>query len=210
MPQRQLEKMFEPDSVAIIGASEKEGSVGESLMKNVLDGYQGEIYPVNPNRETIMEIEAFESVGEVPGEVDVAVIAIPAKLVPETIDECGEAGIKNAIVISAGFGETGKEGKKLEEKLEKKRKEHGIRILGPNCLGLIRPGSNLNLSFLRKKPKEGGVAFISQSGAMGSAILDWAAEAHVGFSSFVSVGNMTDLNFGDLIDYFGEETDHGR
>ena len=205
MPAEKLENIFEPDSVAMIGASEKEGSVGATVMKNILSGYEGQVYPVNPNRETVMDIESFDKVSDIPEPVDVAVIATPAPTVPGIIEECGEVGIEAAIIISAGFGESGEEGRKLEKQLEEKRKQTNMRILGPNCLGIIRPGSNINLSFLRKEPAEGGVAFISQSGAMGSAILDWSTEAHVGFSSFVSVGNMTDIDFGDLIDYFGQD-----
>lgn len=205
MPAKNLDKIFEPESVAIIGASEKEGSVGATLMTNVLDGYQGQVYPVNPNRETIMDIEAFSNVGNITEPVDLAVIATPAPTVPGIIDECGEAGIDGAIIISAGFGETGQEGEKLERQLKENRAKHNMRIVGPNCIGVMRPSSNLNLSFLRRRPEEGEVAFISQSGAMGSAILDWSAEAQVGFSSFVSVGNMIDVDFGDLIDYFGQD-----
>ncbi|MCF7876229.1 bifunctional acetate--CoA ligase family protein/GNAT family N-acetyltransferase [Candidatus Bipolaricaulota bacterium] len=205
MPAEKLDNIFKPESLAVVGASEKEGSVGATLMKNIVEGFEGEIYPVNINRDTVMDIEAFSSVKEIDNEVDLAVIATPAKTVPDIIDESGKAGIDAAIVISAGFSETGKEGKKLEEKLEAKREKHGMRILGPNCLGTIRPGANLNLTFLRKDPAAGKVAFLSQSGAMGSAILDWSTKAKVGFSSFVSVGNMLDIDYGDLIDYFGQD-----
>ncbi|MFP4588553.1 MAG: bifunctional acetate--CoA ligase family protein/GNAT family N-acetyltransferase [Candidatus Bipolaricaulota bacterium] len=205
MPAEDLDSMFEPESVAIIGASEKEGSVGATLMNNILDGYEGQVYPVNPNRDSVMEIESFASVGEIPNPVDLAVIATPAPTVPDIVDQCGEKGVESVIIITAGFSETGEQGVELERKLGEVRDKHDCRILGPNCLGLIRPSSNLNLTFTRKDPSEGGVAFISQSGAMGSAILDWSEEARVGFSSFVSVGNMTDIDFGDLIDYFGED-----
>lgn len=205
MQTEKLDKIFEPDSVAIIGASEKEGSVGATLIENVLEKFEGEIYPVNPSRESVMGVESFSNVTDIPNPVDLAVIATPAKTVPDIISECGEAGIEAAIVISAGFSETGEEGRKLEEEIKRRGSEHEMRILGPNCLGVIRPGSSLNLTFLRKQPSEGEVAFISQSGAMGSAILDWSEEARVGFSSFVSVGNMIDVDFGDLIDYFGQD-----
>ena len=205
MPAKKLDNIFKPESLAVIGASEKEGSVGATLMQNIVEGFEGDIYPVNINREEVMGIEAFSSVSDIEGEVDLAVVATPAKTVPGIIDECGEAGIDSSIVISAGFSETGKEGKKLEEKLEKTRKKHDMRILGPNCLGTIRPGADLNLTFLRKNAAAGKVAFLSQSGAMGSAILDWSTRAKVGFSAFVSVGNMMDIDFGDLIDYFGQD-----
>ncbi|MBS3812697.1 bifunctional acetate--CoA ligase family protein/GNAT family N-acetyltransferase, partial [Candidatus Bipolaricaulota bacterium] len=205
MPGEKLDKIFKPESVAVIGASEKEGSVGATLMKNIVEGFDGEIYPVNLNRDSVMDIEAASNVKEINADVDLAVIATPAKTVPGIVGECGEAGIEAGIVISAGFSETGNEGKKIEEDLNKARKKYNMRILGPNCLGAIRPGTNLNLTFLRKNPDVGNVAFLSQSGAMGSAILDWSTEAKVGFSSFVSVGNMMDIDFGDLIDYFGQD-----
>lgn len=205
MPAEKLDKIFKPESLAIIGASEKEGSVGATLMRNVVEGFEGDIYPVNINRDEVMDIEAFSSVGEIEEDVDLALIATPAKTVPGIVDDCGEAGIEAAIIISAGFSETSSEGKELEEKISEKRKKHGMRILGPNCLGTIRPESNLNMTFLRKDPAAGKVAFLSQSGAMGSAILDWSTKAKVGFSAFVSVGNMMDIDFGDLIDYFGQD-----
>lgn len=205
MPAEKLDKIFKPESLAIIGASEKEGSVGATLMQNIVEGFEGDIYPVNINREEVMEIEAFSSVGEIEEDVDLALIATPAKTVPGIVDDCGKAGIEAAIIISAGFSETGNQGKKLEEKISANRKKHGMRILGPNCLGTIRPGANLNMTFLRKDAAAGKVAFLSQSGAMGSAILDWSTKAKVGFSAFVSVGNMMDIDFGDLIDYFGQD-----
>ncbi|MBS3825392.1 bifunctional acetate--CoA ligase family protein/GNAT family N-acetyltransferase [Candidatus Bipolaricaulota bacterium] len=205
MPAEKLDKIFKPESLAVIGASEKEGSVGYTLMENIVNLFEGDIYPVNINRDEVMDIEAFSSVSEIENEVDLAVIATPAKTVPDIVDECGKSGIEAAIVISAGFSETGDEGKKLENAIEEKRKKHEMRILGPNCLGTIRPGDNVNLTFLRKDPAAGKVAFLSQSGAMGSAILDWSTKAKVGFSAFVSVGNMLDIDFGDLIDYFGQD-----
>ncbi|MFP4135765.1 MAG: GNAT family N-acetyltransferase [Candidatus Acetothermia bacterium] len=205
MPAEKLDNIFKPESLAIIGASEKEGSVGATLMQNIVEGFEGDIYPVNINREEVMNIQAFSSVGEIDEEVDLALIATPAKTVPGIVDECGEAGIESAIIISAGFSETGNKGKELEKQISANRKKHGMRILGPNCLGTIRPGQNLNMTFLRKDPATGKVAFLSQSGAMGSAILDWSTRAKVGFSAFVSVGNMMDIDFGDLIDYFGQD-----
>lgn len=205
MPAEKLDKIFKPESVAVVGASEKEGSVGATLMHNIVEGFDGEIYPVNINRDSVMDIEAASNVKDIKADVDLAVIATPAKTVPGIVGECGESGIEAAIVISAGFSETGSKGKKIERELDEVRKSYKMRILGPNCLGAIRPGANLNLTFLRKNPDAGNVAFLSQSGAMGSAILDWSTEAKVGFSSFVSVGNMMDIDFGDLIDYFGQD-----
>jgi acetyltransferase len=202
---KNLEKIFEPESIAVIGASEKHGSVGADLMNNILDGYDGSIYPVNPNRDSVMGLDSYSSVGEIGREVDLGVVATPASTVPGIVKQMGEAGVDAAVVISAGFSEADKEGEKLEEELKRASEDYGVRIVGPNCIGVIRPSSNLSASFLRKQPNQGDVAFISQSGAMGSGILDWAEEAHVGFSSFVSVGNMIDVDFADLIDYFGQD-----
>ncbi|MBS3788361.1 bifunctional acetate--CoA ligase family protein/GNAT family N-acetyltransferase [Candidatus Bipolaricaulota bacterium] len=204
---KNLEKIFDPNSIAVVGASEKEGSVGADLMDNIVGNYQGEVYPVNPNRKSVMGINAFPSVTEIGKKVDLGVIATPAPTVPGIVKEMGETGIKAAVVITAGFSEADEEGSKLEEELKRVSRKYGVRIVGPNCIGVIRPSSNLSASFLRKQPREGSVAFISQSGAMGSGILDWAKEAHVGFSSFVSVGNMIDVDFADLIDYFGQDPD---
>ena len=131
-----------------------------------------------------------------------AIIATPAKTVADVVEECGKAGVKGVVIISAGFKETGNEGKVLEERILEISKKYGIRVLGPNCIGLIRPRINLNATFLDKMPKSGNIAFISQSGALGSVILDWAIHENVGFSNFVSIGSMIDVDFGDLIDYF--------
>ncbi|MFB6089283.1 MAG: acetate--CoA ligase family protein [Candidatus Aenigmatarchaeota archaeon] len=202
-----IKKLFEPDSVAVIGASEKEGSVGRDLIENLKDGFDGEIYPINPNHGSILGIDTYSSVKDVGRKIDLAVVAVPAKIVPKVIDECGQAGISSSIIISAGFSESGSDGDILEEELEEKRKEYEMRIIGPNCMGVLSPPKNINLSFLKKKPTEGKIAFVSQSGALGSAMLDWSTESGVGFSSFVSVGNMMDVDFGDLIEYFGQDED---
>lgn len=205
MPVEKLEKIFEPKNVAVIGATDKEGSVGLSLMNNLSDRSQGKVYPINPNRDNVLEIETHSNVKEIPEPVDLGVIATPAPTVPDIVKECGEAGIPGLIIISAGFSETGSKGKKLEEEIAKIREEYGMRILGPNCLGVINPHQDLNATFTEQMPEKGGVTFISQSGALASSTLDWAIFAQFGFSSFVSVGNMVDINFGDLIDYFGRD-----
>jgi acetyltransferase len=144
-------------------------------------------------------------VKELEDAVDLAIVATPVSTVPGIIEECGEIGIPTAIIISAGFKETGPEGQALEKRISEIRKKHGMRILGPNCLGLIVPSISLNASFADQMPTHGAIALISQSGALATAILDWSVMARVGFSSFVSLGNMLDVNFGDLIDYFGED-----
>jgi acetyltransferase len=201
-----LDKIFNPRSVAIIGASDEEGSVGYALMKNFIDlGFEGKVYPVNIRKTEILGLKAYQSVDQIPEPVDLAVIATPAKSVPDIVEQCGKAGIKGLIIISAGFKEIGVEGKALEDKILEIKNKYGLRIIGPNCLGVIRPSVKLNATFINKTPKPGNIAFISQSGALGSAILDWAIQENIGFSNFVSVGSMLDVDFGDLIDYFGTD-----
>ncbi|MEM3673137.1 MAG: GNAT family N-acetyltransferase [Candidatus Bathyarchaeia archaeon] len=201
-----LDKIFNPQSVAVIGASDEEGSVGRALMKNFLEsGFKGKVYPVNIRKTEILGLKTYQTVGQIPEPVDLAVIATPAKTVPEVVEQCGKAGIKGIIIISAGFKETGPEGKALEDKILEIKRQYDLRILGPNCLGVIRPSIGLNATFINAMPKPGNVAFISQSGALGSAILDWAIHENIGFSNFVSVGSMIDVDFGDLIDYFGTD-----
>lgn len=201
-----LDKIFNPQSVAIIGASDAEGSVGYAIVKNFTRlGYAGKVYFVNIRKPEILGVKTYPTVEQIPEHIDLAIIATPAKTVPDIIEECGRAGVKGAIIVSAGFKETGPEGKALEEKILETAKKFGIRIIGPNCIGIIRPRINLNATFVDKVPKPGNVAFLSQSGALGSAILDWAIHENIGFSNFVSVGSMIDVDFGDLIDYFGTD-----
>jgi len=201
-----LAKIFNPKSVAIIGASDEEGTVGYALTKNFTElGFEGKVYPVNIRKTEILGLKAYQTVEQIPEPIDLAVIATPAKTVPDVVEQCGKIGIKGIIIISAGFKETGPEGKALEEKITEIKKQYGLRIIGPNCLGIIRPSLRLNATFMNKTPKSGNIAFISQSGALGSAILDWAVHENIGFSNFVSVGSMIDVDFGDLIDYFGTD-----
>ncbi|OGD44486.1 acetyl CoA synthetase subunit alpha [Candidatus Bathyarchaeota archaeon RBG_13_46_16b] len=201
-----LDKIFHPKSVAIIGASDEEGTVGCALMKNFRElGFEGKLYPVNIRKSEVFGLQAFPSVDQIPETVDLAVIATPARTVPDIVEQCGKMGVKGLIIISAGFKEIGAEGKALEEKITQLKKEYGVRIIGPNCLGIIRPSNRLNATFISKMPKPGNIAFISQSGALGSAILDWALHENIGFSNFVSIGSMIDVDFGDLIDYFGTD-----
>ncbi len=201
-----LDKIFNPKSIAVVGASDEEGSVGYALMKNFMDAkFEGKIFPVNIRKSDVLGFKAFPNVDQIPESVDLAVIATPSKTVPDVLEQCGKAGINGVIIISAGFKEIGAEGKALEEKIVEIKKKYGIRIIGPNCLGVIRPTNLLNATFLSKMPKPGHIAFISQSGALGSAILDWAIHEKIGFSNFVSLGSMIDVDFGDLIDYFGTD-----
>ncbi|MDO8124340.1 MAG: CoA-binding protein, partial [Candidatus Hermodarchaeota archaeon] len=201
-----LDKIFNPRSVAIVGASEEEGTVGQILMTNLTQsGFDGKVYPVNIRRKEIMGQKAYPRVGEIPDSIDLAIIATPAKTVPSIVEECGKAGIIGIIIISAGFREIGEEGRDLEKQLTELKNQYNLRIIGPNCFGIIRPNIKLNGTFAESMPRAGNIAFISQSGALGSAILDWANEQNIGFSHFVSVGSMIDVDFGDLIDYFGTD-----
>lgn len=201
-----MEPIFNPKTVALIGATEREGAVGTTLMKNLLLG-QGSrnVYPINPGRESVMGVKCYPRVGNLPEPVDLAVIATPATTVPAVVAECGQAGVKGVVIISAGFRETGQKGRELEDEIHALRTRYGMRIVGPNCVGVIRPPVSLNASFLRRNPEPGSVAFISQSGALGAAILDWAISSGIGFSLFASLGSMLDVDFGDLIDFLGTD-----
>lgn len=201
-----LREFFRPSSVAIIGASRSPGKLGYVLLKNILEsGYRGPIYPINPNAEEILGIKCYPSVLDVDGEVELAVVAIPAGLVPAVAEECGRKGVKAMIVISAGFRESGREGYALERRLIEIGSIYGMRILGPNCLGLIDTWTPINLTFASGMPKRGEIGFISQSGALGTAILDWMIKHGIGFSSFISLGNKADLDEVDFIEALGED-----
>ncbi|MCE5267528.1 MAG: bifunctional acetate--CoA ligase family protein/GNAT family N-acetyltransferase [Planctomycetaceae bacterium] len=206
---RNLDKIFEPHRVAVIGASDAPSSVGYMVLRNLVgSGFRGVVYPVNPKRESVQGIQAYKDVGSLPHAPDLAVICTPAASVPVLVRQCGEAGTRGVVIISAGFREIGDEGRKLEQLVrDEQRKFEGMRILGPNCLGLIVPGINLNASFAAATPGKGHIGFISQSGALCASVLDWALDEGIGFSYFVSVGNMLDVSMGDLIDYFGSATE---
>ena len=201
-----LDKMFKPKSIAIIGATDKIGKTGYRIFRNLIgSGYNGVVYPVNPKKESIQGVAAYKSINDVPKVVDLAIIVTPANVVCDVVEECGKKGIKGILIISAGFKEIGKEGKKLEQKLLELKEKYGLRIVGPNCVGYSLPYLNLNATFASSMPDRGNIALFSQSGAICGAILDWAAAAKVGFSAFISVGSMLDVDFGDLIDYFGRD-----
>lgn len=200
----QLDKIFRPGSIAVVGASNKEGSVGYSLMKNLLSGgFDGKIFPVNLKHKEIHKIPCFNSVRQIAESVDLAVIATPALTVPEVLKECGETGIRGAVILSAGFKEAGKQGEELYQQILTVARKYKIRIIGPNCVGFINPSLGINASFLSRMALPGKIALISQSGALCASILDWAVDQNVGFSNFVSVGSMIDVDLADLIDYFG-------
>ena len=201
-----LDALFNPRSVAIIGASRTPGKVGHVLTRNVLEsGYPGDIIPINPNAEEILGLKAYPSVLDVPGEIDLAVVSIPADYVLRVADECGRKGVKALVVITAGFKETGHEGAALERQLVEVGEKYGMRIQGPNCLGLINTSIPLNLSFAAAMPRKGRIGFISQSGALGTAVLDWVIQEGIGFHSFVSLGNKADLDEVDFIEAMGED-----
>jgi len=201
-----LDKIFNPRKIAVIGASDREKSVGAKLLRNLIGvGYKGVVYPVNPFRPTVQGITAYPNIRKIPWQVDLAIIATPAHTVPQIIDECGKAGVSGVIIVSAGFKETGEEGKALEKQIVEYKNQYNMRIIGPHSLGVMRPKIKLNATFANKTANSGKIAFISQSAALCASVLDWAAEAHVGFSAVVSVGSKLDVDFGDLIDYFGTD-----
>jgi acetyltransferase len=205
-----LRELFRPGSVAVIGASRSPGKIGYVLLKNLLEsGYRGSIYPINPNAEEVLGLRCFPSVLDVDDEVELAVVAIPAELVPPVAEQCGRKGVKAMIVISAGFREVGREGHALERKLTEIGSAYGMRILGPNCLGLIDTWTPINMTFASGMPKRGEIGFISQSGALGTAILDWMIKRGIGFSRFISLGNKADLDEVDFIEAMGEEESVG-
>ncbi|MCB0160178.1 MAG: acetate--CoA ligase family protein, partial [Caldilineaceae bacterium] len=201
-----MDAIFSPRNVAVIGASEQEGSVGRTLLWNLISNpFGGTIYPVNPKRDNVLGIHAYDSVGDVPAQVDLAVIATPARTVPDIIEECVDAGVKGAIIISAGFKEIGEEGGRLEQEILAKARRGRMRIIGPNCLGVMSPLTGINATFAQGMARPGSIGFISQSGALCTAVLDWSIQENVGFSAFVSIGSMLDVDWGDLIYYLGDD-----
>ena len=201
-----LDAIFHPRSIAVVGATEKAGSVGRTILWNLLASpFGGTVYPVNPTRPAILGVKAYPSVGAIGEPVDLAVIVTPANGVPDLVVECGEAGIKGVIIISAGFKEIGEEGAALERRVLEAARRYGIRVVGPNCLGVMNPIDRMNATFAAGIANPGRVGFISQSGALLTAILDWAAHENVGFSSIVSLGSMLDVGWGDIINYLGDD-----
>jgi acetyltransferase len=200
-----LDPIFKPTSVALIGASERAGSVGRNVLWNLISSpFGGTIYPVNPKRNNVLGIRTYTSLQALPEVPDLVVVCTPAESVPPLMKECVELGIPGGIVISAGFKETGEAGQKLENEITETIQGR-MRIIGPNCLGVMNPVLGLNATFANAMARPGNVAFISQSGALCTAVLDWSMRENVGFSSFVSIGSMLDVNWGDLIDYFGND-----
>ncbi|MCG3177102.1 MAG: Protein lysine acetyltransferase Pat [Candidatus Omnitrophica bacterium] len=203
-----LDAIFRPKSVAIIGATEKTGSVGKALLENLTEApFRGELYAVNPKYREIGGLDCYKSILDCPAPVSLAVIATPAPTIPQVIEDCGKAGVKGAIVISAGFKERGAEGEALEKQTLEIARRYGIRLIGPNCLGVMNTRWGLNATFAAGSALKGNVGFISQSGALCTAVLDWSRGENIGFSAFISAGSMADVGWGDLIDYLGDDPD---
>ncbi|MES9862921.1 MAG: bifunctional acetate--CoA ligase family protein/GNAT family N-acetyltransferase [Candidatus Thiodiazotropha sp. LLP2] len=202
MQSHYLTPLFSPKSVAMFGASERENSVGEVVFRNLISsGYKGSIYPINPKHKEIQGIKAFKSIQEIDESVELVVVATPAKTIPAIVEACGLHGVKTMIILSAGFRESGPAGLRIEERVVEVAKEFGIRFIGPNCLGLIRPDQGINITFGNNNAKPGNLALVSQSGAICTAILDWAETNDIGFSTVISTGISADLDFGDYLDY---------
>lgn len=209
-----IKSFFKPSSVAVIGASAKKGKVGNVVLNNiiygsdeneragVIGGFKGDIYPINPSTDEISGIKAYDSILKIPSEVDMAVLCIPPKAINSVIDDCGKKGIRSLVVITAGFSEMGEEGKKLEQDMLNTAKKHNVRIIGPNCLGIISPYSDLNATFGDAVPRKGPISFASQSGALCTSVIQYSFEEFLGFSNFVSIGNKADVDDADLIEYF--------
>ena len=197
-----LSSLFTPGSLVVFGASDRKGSVGQVVFDNILtSGFSGAVYAVNPGHKKVREQKAFASVRDIKQNIDLAIVATPAKTVPDIVEACGEHGIRMMLILSAGFRETGEAGRQLEDQVVRIASRYGIRLMGPNCLGIIRPDKKLNATFGYNNALPGNIAFVSQSGAICTAILDWAELNGIGFSAVVSTGVAADLDFGDYLDY---------
>ncbi len=203
-----LDALFNPESIALIGAAREPDKVGHSILKNLIEfSFKGDIYPINPKARELLGLKVYPSILDVANDVEQAIIAIPPNLILDVLPQCAKKGIKVAIVITAGFKEAGGDGTRLEEELKDRAKGLGIRLLGPNCLGIINTKNNLNATFAAGMLPRGEIAFFSQSGALGIAILDWAVGNRVGFSKFISLGNKADLSEIDMIEYLANDPD---
>ncbi len=202
MKKHYLNKIFEPQSVAVVGASDREESVGGQVLRNIREsGFQGVIYPVNPKHDTVQGMKAYASISDIDHPIELVVIAIPAVAIPQVMRECGEHGVGAAVVLSAGFGEIGKRGQALQNEIVDIARTYDIPLVGPNCLGVIRPRAGLNATFAKSGVKSGHVALVAQSGAFCTALLDWADSSGFGFSAVASLGATADIGFGHVLDY---------
>ncbi|MGC2473607.1 MAG: CoA-binding protein, partial [Candidatus Sulfotelmatobacter sp.] len=201
-----LEPLFRPRSVAVIGATDRAGTVGRTVISNLLESkFPIKVFAVNPAHDEILKIKTHKRIGDIQGGIDLAIVVTPAHVVPQIIGECVDSGVKSAVVISAGFREQGHGGALLEDEIQKHLTRGTLRLIGPNCMGFMNPTIGLNATFAKSMPQKGSVAFLSQSGALQTAILDWSLKEHVGFSAIVSTGSMLDVGWGDLIYYFGDD-----
>jgi len=201
-----LERVFSPKCVTVIGASERAGSVGRTILWNLISSpFGGTVYPVNAKRSNVLGIKTYPCVTELPEVPDLAVVVTPAATVPKVVRECARAGIRGLVIISAGFKEIGERGIQLEREILWIAQKAQLRVIGPNCLGVMRPPTGLNATFANGVALPGSVAFVSQSGALLTAILDWSLRERVGFSCLASLGSMLDVGWGDLIDYLGDD-----
>jgi acetyltransferase len=201
-----LDVFFSPRTIAVIGGTETPGSVGRAIVQNLLNhSFRGKIFPVHPKRSKVFGLRSYPKVTTISEKIDLAVIATPAATVPGIVVECVEAGVRGAVIISAGFKETGPEGAELERRILATARRGGLRLIGPNCLGVMAPATGLNATFVGAMARPGNVGFVSQSGALCAAVLDWSLRENVGFSAFVSIGSMLDVGWGDLIDYLGDD-----
>jgi acetyltransferase len=201
-----LENIFHPKSIAVVGASERLGSVGRAVMRNLVEaGFEGRLHPVNPKHRSIMGRTAYPSLNHVEGPLDLVVVATPIETVPEIIAQCRHIDAAGAVVISSGGKETGENGRQVERQIHQAAADSRLRIIGPNCLGIMCTASRLNASFAARMPLAGKLAFVSQNGAIGAAILDYSVKEHIGFSYFISLGSMLDVGFGDIIDFLGAD-----
>ena len=207
---RPLDSIFTPQSVAVVGATEKPGSVGRTVLWNLISSpFGGTVFPINPKRPNILGLKAYPTLADAPDAVELAVIVTPAPTIPGVIDECVAAGVRGAIIISAGFKEVGPEGEELERQVLERARRGGIRVVGPNCLGVMNPVGGLNATFAAGMARAGSVGLVSQSGALLTAILDWSLRENVGFSSVVSLGSMLDVGWGDIIYHLGDDPQTG-
>ncbi|MCX6707050.1 MAG: CoA-binding protein, partial [Candidatus Woesearchaeota archaeon] len=210
-----LDPLFNPEKIAVIGASRDEKSVGYGILKNLVRGcvfeneyckpFRGRIYAINPNADEILGVKCRSTILKVEDPIDLAIIAVPAKIVKKEVMECVQKKVKSIIIVSAGFAEMGKDGKKLQDEAAEICKKAKIPLVGPNCLGVIRPSVNLNASFAPSMPPQGPVAFVSQSGALADSIIDWAIEKRYGFSAIVSYGNMADVELCEFLEWLEDD-----
>lgn len=204
-----LSSIFEPASIAVVGASNNETKWGGRLLKNILSGFKGQVYPVNPNEKVVQGVISYPSVMDIPGEVGMAVIAVPVQFVLPVVEECGKKGVKGLVVISAGFSESGEAGGVLEQKLVSLVRKYGMRMIGPNTLGIVNEPVNLNASIIGRLPRPGQISFITQSGTLGLAIADWTIDMGLGLCKVISTGNKADTDDVDLIEYLDSDPSTG-